>query len=57
MNTTKILMTISLLVITNQAFSQGPPPPPTPSGVPLDGGLITFLLLSILGGAKLLYKK
>lgn len=48
---------VAMLYTIGEAMAQAPPPPPTPSGAPLDGGIITFLVLSLFGGAKFLSKR
>ena len=40
----KVLLTFTLLLVSNAGIAQGPPPPPPPLA-PIDGGIIGLLIL------------
>lgn len=55
----KIFFGISILFITERAFSMAPPPPPPPAAggpvVPIDGGIGLLLAAGVGYGAKKYY--
>jgi hypothetical protein len=54
-NANRIILTIASLMMSFEAFSQGPPPPPAP-GVPLDFG-ISALIAACIGYGVVKFKK
>jgi hypothetical protein len=54
-----ILLTVFLLSVTTVFAEPEPPPPstpPVPPGLPLDGGIVLFLVISLFFGFYKIYK-
>ena len=51
----QIIIALVLILISQGLFAQGPPLPPGSTSVPLDGGLLSLLLLA--SGGAISYRK